>query len=105
MLLTESARSLKCAAIFAMKIIFRTLIVLLLVILYLVPANAQTPSWSERMASTAMTRWANSWETDPARTEKWSYEQGVLLKGIENEWLNTADGDYSDIIQDRVHRL
>src|SRR2546430_6085938 len=105
MLLTESARSLKCAAIFAMKIIFRTSIVLLLVILYLIPANAQTPSWSERMASTAMTRWANSWETDPARTEKWSYEQGVLLKGIENVWLNRADGKYFTFIQRSIDRF
>src|SRR5438105_1622820 len=105
MLLTEGTRSLKCAAIFAMKIIFRTSIVLLLVILYLVPASAQTPSWSESMAATAMTRWANSWETDPARTEKWSYEQGVLLKGIENVWLSTADGKYFAFIQRGIDRF
>src|SRR5438874_7639860 len=105
MLLTKGARSLKCAATFAMKIIFKTLIVLLLVILCLVPARAQTPSWSERMAATAMTRWANSWETDPARTEKWSYEQGVLLKGIENVWLNTADGKYFNFIQRSIDRF
>src|SRR5438067_3356283 len=104
MLLTEGTRSLKCAAIFAMKIIFRTLIVSLLVILYM-PAIAQTSSWSERMASTAMTRWANSWETDPARTEKWSYEQGVLLKGIENVWLNRADGKYFTFIQRSIDRF
>src|SRR5947207_9324050 len=104
MLLTEGAHSLKCAATFAMKIIFRTSIVLLLVILYL-PASAETPSLSERMAATAMTRWANSWETDPARTERWSYEQGVLLKGIENVWLNTADGKYFTFIQHSIHRF
>src|SRR5213080_2905288 len=105
MLLTKGARSLKCAATFAMKIIFRTLIILLLVILYLLPATAQTPSWSERMAATAMTLWANSLETDPAKTEKWSYEQGVLLKGIEDVWLNTADGKYFTFIQHSIDRF
>ena len=88
-----------------MKIIFRTLIILLLVILYRLSATAQTPSWSERIAATAMTRWANSWETDPSRTEKWSYEQGVLLKGIENVWLNTADGKYFTFIQHSIDRF
>src|ERR1041384_2495448 len=105
MLLTECARSLKCAATRAMKIIFRRVIVLLLVILYLVPAGAQSPSVPERMAATAMTRWANPWETGPARTEKWSYEQGVLLKGIENVWLNTADGKYFSFIQHSIDRF
>src|SRR5690349_21350289 len=105
MLVTKVARSLKCAAILAMKNIFRTLIILLLVTLYLLPALAQTPSWSERMAATAMTRWAKSWETDPAKTERWSYEQGVLLKGIENVWLNTADGKYFSFIQRSIDRF
>jgi unsaturated rhamnogalacturonyl hydrolase len=57
------------------------------------------------MAATAMTRWQNSWSTDPARAERWSYEQGVLLKGIENVWLNTADGKYFNFIQRSVDRF
>jgi unsaturated rhamnogalacturonyl hydrolase len=88
-----------------MKIIFRTLVGSLLVILFLASANAQSPPVSERMAATAMTCWANSWETDPARTERWSYEQGVLLKGIENVWLNTADGKYFAFIQHSIDRF
>src|SRR5262249_12875322 len=88
-----------------MKIIFRTLIGSLLVLLCFVPARAQSPSVSERMAATAMTRWANSWETDPAKTERWSYEQGVLLKGIEQVWLNTADGKYFSFIQHSIDRF
>ncbi len=88
-----------------MKILFRTSIISLLVILSLSAASAQTPSWSERMAGTAMTRWANSWETDPTKAEKWSYEQGVLLKGIENVWLNTAEGKYFAFIQHSIDRF
>src|SRR5213079_1064894 len=89
----------------AMKHIVRTLFIFLLAHLLPGTATAQTPSWSERMAATAMTRWQNSWSTDPARAERWSYEQGVLLKGIENVWLNTADGKYFSFIQHSIDRF
>jgi unsaturated rhamnogalacturonyl hydrolase len=67
--------------------------------------EAQSGSSSEQIAAAAMNRWKNSWETDPARTEKWSYEQGVLLKGIEGLWLNTADGKYFNFIQRSIDRF
>jgi unsaturated rhamnogalacturonyl hydrolase len=88
-----------------MKLIFRLMPVLFLVSIILTPVSGQSPAVSERMAATAMTRWQNSWETDPARTERWSYEQGVLLKGIENVWLNTADGKYFNFIQRSIDRF
>jgi len=67
--------------------------------------SSSATSSSEQMAAAAMNRWKNSWETDPARTEKWSYEQGVLLKGIEGLWLNTADGKYFNFIQRSIDRF
>src|SRR6478736_7056588 len=86
-----------------MTVIFRLMLVACVAWLALTPAQAQTPS--ERMAATAMARWQNSWETDPARTERWSYEQGVLLKGIENVWMNTGDGKYFSFIQRSIDRF
>jgi unsaturated rhamnogalacturonyl hydrolase len=59
---------------------------------------AQTAPLSERMAATAMTIWKDSLATDPSR-ERWNYDQGVLLKGIEGVWMNTADGKYFRYIQ------
>jgi unsaturated rhamnogalacturonyl hydrolase len=88
-----------------MNLIFRLTLFVCLVWIALTPVNGQQPSVAERMAATAMTRWQNSWETDPARTERWSYEQGVLLKGIENVWLNTADGRYFRFIQQSIDRF
>jgi unsaturated rhamnogalacturonyl hydrolase len=88
-----------------MNLIFRLTLLVFLVWIALTPAYGQSPSPAERMAATAMTRWQNSWETDPARTERWSYEQGVLLKGIENVWLNTADGKYFKFIQQSIDRF
>ena len=88
-----------------MNLIFRITLILCLVWIGLTPVHGQSPSPAERLAATAMTRWQNSWETDPARSERWSYEQGVLLKGIENVWLNTADGKYFSFIQRSIDRF
>jgi unsaturated rhamnogalacturonyl hydrolase len=88
-----------------MKIILKAILISSVATIGVGAVYAQSTSWSERMAETAMTRWANSWETDPAKMEKWSYEQGVLLKGIEDVWLNTADGKYFTFIQHSIDRF
>ena len=54
---------------------------------------------SERMAATVMDVWKEAVTTDPSKPDKWSYEQGVLLKGMEGVWLNTGDGRYFKYIQ------
>jgi hypothetical protein len=60
---------------------------------------------AERMAETVMTRWKDSWEIQPGRTEKWSYDQGVVLKGIEALGLNGADGKHFRFIQQSIDRF
>jgi len=69
------------------------------------PVQAQTVRPAEGIAETVMTRWKNSWELQPGRTEKWSYDQGVVLKGMEGLWLNTADGKYFRFIQQSMDRF
>src|SRR5688572_23026284 len=56
-------------------------------------------SWSEKMASTVMTIWKDSMAMQQGRAVRWSYDQGVVLKGIEGLWKNTADKKYFDYIQ------
>ena len=85
--------------------ITRLLLVSLIVSLISPATLAQSPSWSERMAATVMTLWKNSWSNDPARAERWSYEQGVALKGMEDVWLNTGDGKYFNFIQQSIDRF
>lgn len=89
----------------SLKVTLRAILISLIAILGVSVIEAQSTSSSEQMAAAAMNRWKNSWETDPARTEKWSYEQGVLLKGIEGLWLNTADGKYFNFIQRSIDRF
>ena len=70
-----------------------------------IPGASQTAPLSERVAATVITRWKDSWETDPGKSEKWSYEQGVVLKGMESVWYNTADGKYFKYIQRSIDRF
>jgi len=68
-------------------------------------AQGHQSRFSEEMANTVMLRWKDSWELQPGRTEKWSYDQGVVLKGLEGLWLNTADGKYFRFIQQSIDRF
>ncbi len=62
-------------------------------------ARGQTAApLSERMAATVMTVWKDTQSGDPNRPERWGYERGVLLKGMESVWLNTGDGRYFNYI-------
>jgi len=59
--------------------------------------GAQTPA--EKMAATVMTIWKDSLFTDPARPARWTYDQAVILKGIEGLWLKTGDPKYFAYMQ------
>jgi len=60
-------------------------------------ANAQQP-WSQRMAATAMKLWPDS-------SARWSYEPGVMLKGMESIWEQTADKQYFKYVQGYMDAL
>ncbi len=60
---------------------------------------------SERMAQTVMTVWKDNIASDPTRPDKWAYEQGVLLTGMQDVWLNTGDGRYFNYIKRHVDKF
>ena len=53
---------------------------------------------SQQMAATAMTAWKDSFSLDN-KPAKWTYDQGVVLKGIEGVWNVTGDGKYFRYMQ------
>lgn len=71
----------------------------ILTIVLLVLATQLHAQWSAKMASTVMTIWKDSLTMTPGRPARWAYDQGVVLKGIEGLWKNTADKKYFDYIQ------
>lgn len=54
---------------------------------------------SQQMAETAIKMWPDSFSVKPGNKARWSYDQGVILKGIEGIWQNTGDVRYFDYIQ------
>ena len=51
------------------------------------------------MAKTVMTIWKDSLTNGNEKPSRWSYEEGVILKGIEGLWKQTGNGDYFDYMQ------
>ena len=62
-----------------------------------IPALAQV-KLSERLAHTVMNHWKDSFSVN-GYASKWSYDMGVVLKGMENLWQNTGDVTYFNYIQ------
>jgi unsaturated rhamnogalacturonyl hydrolase len=60
----------------------------------------QTGTLSERMASTAMnTLYRDAAKNESGKPAKWTYDFGVVLKGIEGVWFRTGDRRYFDHIR------
>ncbi len=64
-------------------------------VLVLISAQLFAQSMSERMAATMM----NIWKDSASLPSKWTYDQGVVLKGIEGLWYSTGNGKYFDYMQ------
>ncbi|HET7899112.1 MAG TPA: glycoside hydrolase family 88 protein, partial [Flavisolibacter sp.] len=62
-------------------------------------AQAQQPSYSQALANTAIKLWPDSFSMKPGNPARWSYDQGVVLKGIEGIWQATGDGKWFNYIQ------
>jgi unsaturated rhamnogalacturonyl hydrolase len=70
---------------------------LITIVLLLFSIFMQAQSCSQKMANTVMTIWKDS--MTQGRPPRWTYEQGVVLKGIEGLWKKTKDKKYFDYIQ------
>ncbi|MBC7903234.1 MAG: glycoside hydrolase family 88 protein [Gemmatimonadaceae bacterium] len=66
-----------------------------------VDAYSQPKLWSREMVATSMNLWKDSFSFG-GRPARWSYDQGVILKGVEAVWNASADVRYFDYIQKSV---
>ena len=60
--------------------------------------SAQEQPLSEALSRTAMHQWKDSFALGSG-SAKWSYDLGVILKGMEGVWRSTGNGDYFRYIQ------
>lgn len=63
--------------------------------------NVFSQPLSEKMAATVMSIWKDSFAIDN-KPAKWTYDMGVILKGFEGIWLNTANVKYYNYIQQQM---
>jgi unsaturated rhamnogalacturonyl hydrolase len=75
----------------------------------MIKASSQTASgdlvlrpMSPQIAATVMNIWKDSFSIEN-RPAKWTYDQGVVLKGIEGVWNKTGDGDYFRYMQQSMN--
>jgi unsaturated rhamnogalacturonyl hydrolase len=77
----------------------KTGIIFFLVILLASATNAQDRSYATELANTAIRLWPDSFALKAGQPAKWSYDQGVILKGIEGLWNRTGEGRWFNYIQ------
>ncbi|HUC81456.1 MAG TPA: glycoside hydrolase family 88 protein [Flavisolibacter sp.] len=65
-------------------------------------ATAQQHSYAQDLANTAIKIWPDSFSVRPGNPAKWSYDQGVILKGMETIWQRTGDGKWFNYIQKQM---
>ena len=58
-----------------------------------------TTGLAEKFASTIMQIWPDSFSVKPGGRARWSYDQGVILRGIESLWIATGDAQYFNYIE------
>jgi unsaturated rhamnogalacturonyl hydrolase len=68
-------------------------------------AFADDLPWSERAANAAIVRWPDGRIASPEAPNKWNYELGTLLEGVDEVWLDTVDPRYFHYIQNSVNAL
>src|SRR4051812_3189396 len=73
--------------------------IITIVLFLVVVQQLHSQPWSEKMAATVMKVWKDSLQMEKNKPVKWSYDQGVVLKGIEGLWLRTGEKKYFDYIQ------
>src|SRR3546814_20792216 len=65
--------------------------------------HAQQTKYSELMSETAMKLWPDSFSLGkPGTPAKWSYDLGVILKGMEAVWKASGDARWFDYIQKKM---
>ncbi len=74
------------------------LIFLLAMVAVIQYSFAQTITLSQQMSQTAMKMWPDSF-SNGGRPARWSYDQGVILKGMEAVWKFYGDATYFNYIQ------
>ena len=88
-----------------MTLLCKLISISVLLTAFLIAARGQSRPLSEKMAATVMTLWQDYPGAESGRPARWSYEQAVVLKGMERVWRDTGDGKYFKYIQRSIDQF
>ncbi len=74
---------------------------ILTILFSLILATTQSQTLSEKVAATTIGIWKDSFALD-SKPAKWTYDMGVVLKGMEDLWYKTGDAKYFSYMQKQV---
>jgi unsaturated rhamnogalacturonyl hydrolase len=77
----------------------------LIVLLACADLQAQDVPMSQKIAAMVMKVWPADTTSGGKPFKKWNYDEGVILKGIEGVWLQTADRSYFKYLQQSIDNL
>jgi unsaturated rhamnogalacturonyl hydrolase len=67
--------------------------------------QAQSATWSERMANATIERWPEGHFAPAGAPWRWNYELGTLLEGMDAVWYGSAKGEYYRYVKASVDSL
>lgn len=83
-----------------MRVIAKLTVLLVILTAGILSVSAQSVPLSESLSETAMLRlYQDAAKNETGVPARWTYEYGVILKGIEAVWLHTGKGKYFAYIQ------
>ena len=79
----------------------KKIFIIIFLFINVVLSHAQEKLYSLQMAETVMNIWKDSFALD-GKPAKWTYDMGVILKGMEDLWYKTGDAKYFNYMQKQV---
>jgi unsaturated rhamnogalacturonyl hydrolase len=88
-----------------MNIKANRILTVLLLACSITPAYSQSTDYAAEVARTAMAKLWRDGTHEGAHPRKWTYDQSVVLLGIEGLWYQTADATYFNYMQQCMDRF
>ena len=79
----------------------KKIFIIIFLFINVVLSHAQEKLYSLQMAETVINIWKDSFALD-GKPAKWTYDMGVILKGMEDLWYKTGDAKYFNYMQKQV---
>lgn len=72
---------------------------LLIILIFVAGLSVNAQSWGEKMAATVTRVWGDTINLRANGPIHWTYDRGVITKGLENVWYNTGNPAYYNTIK------